>query len=90
MRAKARVETCPTCRPVPENSKGRLIQTNEIALRRLKPILVNDPIENGPRLEGRRQGVNRENEKLCASGVDNAVPGDSARGSSVRFVCAVH
>jgi hypothetical protein len=33
---------------------------------------------------------NRENEKLCASGVDNTVPGDSARGSSVRFVCAVH
>ena len=48
------------------NSTGRLIQTNEIALQRLKPILVNDPIENGPRLEGRRQGVNRENEKLCA------------------------
>jgi hypothetical protein len=72
------------------NSTGRLIQTNEIALQRLKPILVNDPIENGPRLEGRRQGVNRENEKLCASGVDNTVPGDSARGSSVRFVCAVH
>ena len=37
------------------NSTGRLIQTNEIALQRLKPILVNDPIENGPRLEGRRQ-----------------------------------
>jgi hypothetical protein len=56
------------------NSTGRLIQTNEIALQRLKPILVNDPIENGPRLEGRRQGVNRENEKLCGSGLITPFP----------------
>ena len=47
------------------NSTGRLIQTNEIALQRLKPLLVNDPIENGPRLEGRRQ-VSIARTKSCA------------------------
>lgn len=45
------------------NSTGRLIQTNEIALPRLKPILVNDPIEDGPRLEG---GVLIVRTKTCA------------------------